>query len=68
MLPEDGDVPLGGTEGMRDVLLKTCRTTSKMNLQVTTKEQTPDFFAVPAGGNGSRDAAALERLVSSVVS
>lgn len=39
-----------------------------MNLQAATREQNPDFFAVPAGGNGSKDAAALERLVSSVFS
>lgn len=39
-----------------------------MNLQVATKEQNPDFFAVPAGGKGSRDAAGLVRLVSSLFS
>lgn len=39
-----------------------------MNLQVGTKELNSDFFAVPAGGNGSTDAATLERLASSVFS
>lgn len=48
--------------------LKTYQITSKMDLQIGTKEQNPDFFAVPAGGNGSRDAAALERLAFSVFS
>lgn len=39
-----------------------------MNMQVATREQNPDFFAAPAGGNGSRDAPSLERLVSSLFS